>query len=82
MDDAIWPTIIEMEYFERTTPLTEAEIKEKITGCWNELSIDTIGASISSWMKIVRSVCDANDLATDLLRLKVYSQRCILMILF
>ena len=68
MDYAIWPALKELVYFERTTPFTEAEIKDKIAECWNELSIETIRASIRSWKKRLRSVCDANGLATDHLR--------------
>ena len=78
MNYAIWPALKELVYFERTTPFTEAEIKDKIAECWNELSIEAIRATISSWKKRLCSVFDANGLATDHLRFEWNSQRCIL----
>ena len=46
IDYATWPAPKEMVYFERTISFTEAEMKEKITECCNELSIETIRISI------------------------------------
>ena len=69
MDYAIWPALRDLVYFERTTPFTENELKQKIAESWNKLTIKAIRKSISSWKKRLRAVGQADGNATEHLRL-------------
>ena len=57
MDYAIWPALRELVYFQRIEPFTEEELVEKIRESWNEIEIELIQNSISSWKKKI-SGCD------------------------
>ena len=55
MDYGIWPALRELVYFQRTTPFTEEELKEKISESWNQIPIELIQNSVSAWKKTASS---------------------------
>ena len=56
MDYAIWPGLRELGYFQQIEPFTEEELVEQICESWNEIEIELIQNSSSSWKKRLRDV--------------------------
>ena len=65
MDYGILPALRELVYFQRTTPFTEEELKEKISESWNQIPITLIQNSVSAWKKRLRAVIKANGKSTE-----------------
>lgn len=69
MDYAIWPALRELVYFQRIEPFTEEELVEKIRESWNEIEIELIQNSISSWKKRLRAVIKSGGHSTEHIRM-------------
>ena len=52
-------------YFQRIEPFTEEELVEKIRESWNEIEIELIQNSISSWKKRLRDVIKSGGHSTE-----------------
>ena len=51
LDYSIWDSLSEKVYQGRDRPFTETQLKAKITEAWNEITLNKIRRSISSWKK-------------------------------
>ena len=56
MDYSIWDSLSEKVYKGRNKKFTEEELKQRITECWEEITLDEIRKSIGAWKKRLRTV--------------------------
>jgi len=57
MDYSIWDSLSQKVYSGRNTKFTETELKEKIIEAWDDILLNEVRHSISSWKKRLRVVC-------------------------
>ena len=69
MDYGIWTQLSEAVFSGRTAPFNEEELKEKITACWDALSLESVRRVILAWKRRLRDVISADGGAMEHLRL-------------
>ena len=72
LTSTLWITPYGLPYGSRCTsaePFTEEELVEKIRESWNEIEIELIQNSISSWKKRLRDVIKTGGHSTEHLRM-------------
>lgn len=60
MDYHVWDSLSQKVYCGRNNKFTESELKERISQCWNDISLTEIRSSIESWKKRLWTVCSEN----------------------
>ena len=65
MDYTVWNSLTEKVYYQQREAFTEEPLKQKITECWQQITIEEIRKSINSWKRRLRDVIAQNGGSTD-----------------